>query len=145
MEASRNEAFGEFQMGARGKFSKRSLLFFSPLLISLLSCRPPGATKDRSQAGPPGCTAHKLPPAASRGHRKPAQSLQSRSTQYPECEGIHKDRRVQPLAPRRTTQNSNPMSENIVQTLLKLRQPGAVTARDWGACSMLNKRSLKRS
>ena len=59
---------------------------------------------------------------------KSAQVLQNNIiTEYPECEGTHKDQRAQfsNSWPHRTTQNSNPMSERIVQMLLELRLLGA--------------------
>jgi len=45
-----------------------------------------------------------------------------RITEYPRLERTHKDFQVQPLAPHSTTQNPNPVSENVVQTLLELQQ-----------------------
>jgi len=45
---------------------------------------------------------------------------------YPKVEGTQKDR-VQILALHRITQNPNPMSESIVQTLPELQQLGATT------------------
>jgi len=46
--------------------------------------------------------------------------------EYPQLEGTHKDHWVQLLAPHSTTQNSNPMSESGVQTLLELQQLEAI-------------------
>ena len=46
------------------------------------------------------------------------------SKEYTKLEETHKDHRVQLLAPHGNTQNSNPMSDSIVQMLLKLWQPG---------------------
>ena len=43
-----------------------------------------------------------------------------RITRYPELEGTHKNHQIQLLIPHRTTQSSNPMSENSVQRLLEL-------------------------
>lgn len=43
-----------------------------------------------------------------------------RITEYPELEESHEDHQVHILAPRRTTQKSDHVSESVVQTLLKL-------------------------
>ena len=40
---------------------------------------------------------------------------------------MQKDHRVQPLAPQRTIQNSNPTSESSLQMLTELMQLGAMT------------------
>lgn len=47
---------------------------------------------------------------------------------YPELEETHKDHQIQDLAPQRTTQNSNHMSESTVQMLLDFWQFSTVTA-----------------
>jgi len=52
--------------------------------------------------------------------------LYHRITASPESEVSHKDHETQLPAMHRTTQNANPMSESIVQTLLELQQPGAM-------------------
>ena len=54
-----------------------------------------------------------------------------RIIEYPELEGIHRDYRVQLLAPHRTTQKSNHISESIVQTLLELRHGVKVEIALW--------------
>lgn len=45
-----------------------------------------------------------------------------RIIEYPKSEWTHKDHWLQVLAPHRTIQNSNQMSESVVQTLLELQQ-----------------------
>ena len=50
-----------------------------------------------------------------------------RLTEQPELEGTHKGHRVQLLAPHSTTGKLSHLLETIVQTLLELRQLGAVT------------------
>ena len=50
-----------------------------------------------------------------------------RIVEYPKLEGTHKGHGVQPLAPHNTIQNSNPMYESTVQTLLELWQIGVLT------------------
>ena len=49
-----------------------------------------------------------------------------RITEQPKLEGTHKDHWVQLLAPHRTTQKSNYLSESSVQMLLELQQLGAM-------------------
>ena len=46
---------------------------------------------------------------------------------YPELEGNHKDDEVQLLVPHTPIQNSNLMSESVVQKLLRLQQLEAMT------------------
>lgn len=46
----------------------------------------------------------------------------SKITEYSELVGTHKDYHVQLLAPHRTTEKLNPMSESIVQTLTELHK-----------------------
>lgn len=50
--------------------------------------------------------------------------------EYPELKKNHKDHQDQPLAPQRTIQNSNFISENAVQMLLELQQ--AQCYDQWG-------------
>ena len=50
----------------------------------------------------------------------------SQNIGYPELEGTYKDHRVQLLDPYTTTRNSNPVSENGVQTLFAPWQLRAV-------------------
>ena len=50
-----------------------------------------------------------------------------RIIEYPKSEEAHKDHRVQLLAPQKTTQKSDPVSESVAQMLLELWQSGAVT------------------
>jgi len=59
----------------------------------------------------------------------------TRSREYLELGGANKDYQVQPLAPQRTTQNSNPLSESCVQLLLELQHLG-LCPLPWAACSM---------
>ena len=47
--------------------------------------------------------------------------------EYPELGGTHKDHQVQLLAPHRTTQKSDHMSESIVWMVFELRQLCAMT------------------
>lgn len=54
--------------------------------------------------------------------------------EYPELEGTHKDLWVQLLALHRTTSDSSPMSENIVQTFLEFQLLSPLLRR---VCSML--------
>lgn len=51
-----------------------------------------------------------------------------RIIKYAELEETHKDHQIQVLAPQRTTQNSNRVSESIVQMLLDLWRFTAATA-----------------
>jgi len=44
-----------------------------------------------------------------------------RITEYPKLEGVHKDYQVHLLSPQRTTQNSNSMSEIILQVQLEFK------------------------
>lgn len=50
-----------------------------------------------------------------------------RIVEYPKSEGTHKDHQAQVLAPRRTTQKTDPVSESAVQMLLELWQLGVTT------------------
>ena len=43
-----------------------------------------------------------------------SQSRNHRAIEYPELEETHKDLQAQPLAPHRTTQNSNLESQSVV-------------------------------
>lgn len=61
---------------------------------------------------------------ASQNHNLESQN--HRITEYLELKGNHRYHQIQLLAPRRTTQESKPMSVNIIQTFLKLQQPGAL-------------------
>ena len=47
--------------------------------------------------------------------------------EYPKLEGTHKAHRAQPLAPHRSTQKSDHMTESVVQMLLELQQLVAMT------------------
>lgn len=50
-----------------------------------------------------------------------------RNIEYPKFEGTLKNHWAQLLVPKRTTQNSNPMSESVVQMLFVIQQPWAVS------------------
>lgn len=54
--------------------------------------------------------------------------------EYPEWEGTHEEHRVQLLAPHRTTQKPNPMSESGVQTLFSLQDRLGAVPTALGAC-----------
>jgi len=61
-----------------------------------------------------------------KGSRVGNKEVNHRIILYPVLETTHIHHWVQLLAPYRTTQNSNPVSESTVQTLLELRQFGAM-------------------
>lgn len=54
-----------------------------------------------------------------------------RTTEYLKLEKTHEDHQVQLLLPHTTTQKSDHMSENVVQTLLELQQLCDVTTALW--------------
>jgi len=68
------------------------------------------------------------------------QKVNHRITEHPELERIHKDHWAQLLVPHRTAQNSNPMSESIVQMLSELWHLMAMTAALDGRFVLINLR-----